>query len=125
MSDELPPIERHAATDRFGKQALRTAHDISVSLGNGVADEPVLLRRNGPHRSIGGLEALIDDALADDGSADRPAFPDAGPSAVCDVDHRARVRHDDTADPRPRATPLTDRPDPTTAAGSVPAAQPD
>jgi hypothetical protein len=68
MGGELLPIERHVATERFGKQALRTAHDISVSLAEGGADEPVVLRRNGPHRSISGLEALLDEALADDGA---------------------------------------------------------
>ena len=67
MSEPLPPVERHAATDRFGKTALRTAHEIAAALADdrdGVA-EPGLLRRGGPHRSIGGLEALIDDALDD------------------------------------------------------------
>jgi hypothetical protein len=63
MSDDLPPIERHAATDRFGRHALRTAHDLGAALPE---DEPVLLRRGGPHRSIGELEALLDEALTDD-----------------------------------------------------------
>ena len=70
MSGPLPPVERHAATDRFGKTALRTAHDIAAALADDRAGdggvEPGLLRRGGPHRSIGGLEALIDDALDDD-----------------------------------------------------------
>jgi hypothetical protein len=69
MSEQLPPIERHAATDRFGKRALRTAHELGAALPE---DEPVLLRRDGPHRSIGGLEALLDEALADDEAAGSP-----------------------------------------------------
>jgi hypothetical protein len=68
--DEQPPqIERHAAADRFGKRALRTAHDITAALtdaGGPGADEPILVNRKGPHRSIGALEALIDEALQDD-----------------------------------------------------------
>ena len=78
----LPPVERHAATDRFGKQALRTAHDISAALADDPdgGGEPGLLRRNGPHRSIGGLEALLDEALHDDEEARRrpPDAPAAG-----------------------------------------------
>jgi hypothetical protein len=68
MSEQPPPIERHVAADRFGKRALRTAHDINAALadeGDGV-QEPVLVRRNGPHRSIQGLQTLIDEALEDD-----------------------------------------------------------
>jgi hypothetical protein len=68
MSDEPPPIERHVAADRFGKRALRTAHDITAALAedDAAADEPILVRRNGPHRSIQGLQTLIDEALEDD-----------------------------------------------------------
>jgi hypothetical protein len=68
MSEPPPPIQRHAAADRFGKRALRTAHDITAALADGDegAGDPVLLRRNGPHRSIAALEALIDEALEDD-----------------------------------------------------------
>jgi hypothetical protein len=66
MSEQPPPIERHVAADRFGKRALGAAHDISVALADGGPEEPVLLRRNGPHRSIGGLEALIDEALGEE-----------------------------------------------------------
>jgi hypothetical protein len=64
----VPRIERHQAYDRFGKSALRTAHDLSEALseaGRAEGDEPVVLRTNGPHRSIDGLAALIDAALAD------------------------------------------------------------
>jgi hypothetical protein len=68
MSEQPPPIERHAAVDRFGKRALGAVHDITVALAEGHdgAGEPVLLRRNGPHRSIDELAALLDEALADD-----------------------------------------------------------
>ena len=68
MSEQPPPIEKHAAADRFGKRALRTAHDITAALADGDAgaEEPILLRRNGPHRSIQGLQSLIDEALEDD-----------------------------------------------------------
>jgi len=72
---EQPPVERHVAADRAGKQALRTAHGITEALaahGSG-AEEPVLVRRNGPHRSIAGLQALIDEALLDEALADEPA----------------------------------------------------
>ena len=64
----VPRIERHEAYDRFGKSALRTAHDLSAALseaGRAEGDEPVILRTNGPHRSIDGLAALIDAALED------------------------------------------------------------
>jgi hypothetical protein len=70
---DLPPLERHEATDRFGKAALRTAHD----LGEALADpDPVVVRTDGPHRSLAGLTALIDAALADDEDAERGAGRD-------------------------------------------------
>lgn len=63
MTDPPPRIERHEATDRFGKAALRTAHD----LGEALADaDPVVVRTDGPHRTLDGLAALIDAALAED-----------------------------------------------------------
>ena len=66
MDEQPPPIERHAATDRFGKQALRTAHALGRALDDGDGDgEPVLFRRGGPHRDIRGLGALLDEALAE------------------------------------------------------------
>ncbi len=75
MSEEFPPLERHVAADRAGKSALRTAHGITEALAaDGAApEEPVLLRRGGPHRSIAGLMALIDEALADEPPADEAA----------------------------------------------------
>ena len=71
MSDDLPPpVERHAAQDRVGKRALRTAHDLGAALTHdGAGPEPVLLRTDGPHVSFAGLAALIDEALAEDAAA--------------------------------------------------------
>jgi hypothetical protein len=64
MTDPPPQIQRHEATDRFGKAAMRTAHD----LGEALADpDPVVVRTDGPHRSLSGLAALIDAALAEAG----------------------------------------------------------
>jgi hypothetical protein len=83
VTDALPPFERHEATDRFGKAALRAAHDLTEALADeeGGVPEPVVVRRNGPHRSLDGLAALLDAALAGDedgagpgdGTVDRPA----------------------------------------------------
>jgi hypothetical protein len=81
MSDDLPPIERHEAVDRFGKTSLRTAHDLTAGLveaGLAEEDEPIVVRRNGPHRSIDALAALIDEALSKEESPvdkQRPADP--------------------------------------------------
>ena len=84
MSEQPPPIERHAATDRFGKRALRTAHEIGQVLDDDGGDgEPVLFRRGGPHRGIRGLEALLDEALDDHEQQRHPApapAPDRGPA---------------------------------------------
>jgi hypothetical protein len=68
MDDSPPRIERHEAVDRFGKKVLRTAHELTAALAeNGATDqEPVVLRTDGPHRSIRGLMGLIDEALDDD-----------------------------------------------------------
>jgi len=78
MSDQPPRVERHEAADRFGKTSLQTAHDLTSALVEaGLADEeePVVVRRGGPHRSIDGLAALIDETLAEEpppGPVDRP-----------------------------------------------------
>lgn len=66
MSDLPPPIERHEAADRFGKAATRTAHRLTVAMSeSGLDEEPILVRTGGPHRTLDGLAALIDAALAD------------------------------------------------------------
>ena len=71
VSDRPPRIEQHEAFDRFGKTALRTAHDLGAALDRaGSADEPIVVRTDGPHRSIDGLAALIDAALADEEPVD-------------------------------------------------------
>jgi hypothetical protein len=87
MTDPPPRIERHEATDRFGKAAMRTAHD----LGEALADaDPVVVRTDGPHRSLAGLAALIDDALAEAGPpGERPAGgPADGPAGDDDAGPR-------------------------------------
>ncbi|MGY1706043.1 hypothetical protein ACI79C_15870 [Geodermatophilus sp. SYSU D00697] len=83
MTDGPPPIERHQATERFGKAALRAAHELTEALAEDEDDvpEPVVVRRTGPHRSLDGLAALLDEALEededgtgpDDVAGDRPA----------------------------------------------------
>ena len=67
MSDDLPEIPAHRAKDRFGKIAVHAADQISQALAeSGEPDDGVVvLRTDGPHRSIAGLERLIDTALAD------------------------------------------------------------
>jgi hypothetical protein len=72
MDDVPPRIDKHEAADRFGKTTLRTAHDLTAALADGddVVAEPIVLRRGGPHRSIDGLMALLDDALADESAAE-------------------------------------------------------
>jgi len=70
VTEEQPPPAKHLATDRFGKTALRAAHDITTGLAaSGVDDDGVVvLRTDGPHRTLSELESLIDDVLADDES---------------------------------------------------------
>jgi hypothetical protein len=78
MSDQPPRVERHEAVDRFGKISLRTAHGLTSALveaGLAAEEEPVVVHRNGRHRSIDGLAALIDETLAEEpppGQEDRP-----------------------------------------------------
>ncbi|MGY1637422.1 hypothetical protein ACI78V_12300 [Geodermatophilus sp. SYSU D00742] len=74
MAEEFPRIERHEAVDRFGRTALRTAADLDRALSDddrGTDADPVVLRTDGPHRSLAGLAALLDEALADDHGDDR------------------------------------------------------
>lgn len=81
MSDLPPRIERHEAADRFGKTALRTAHSLTAAMAEcGADEEPILVRTDGPHRTLDGLAALIDAALADNsgrGAAARGSTGDA------------------------------------------------
>lgn len=82
MSEDLPPVERHVAVDRFGKTALRAAAALSAALaesGSG-GDEPIVLRTDGRHRSIEELAALLDAALAD-ASDERPSAVDPDDAA--------------------------------------------
>ncbi|MDD7931506.1 hypothetical protein [Actinomycetospora straminea] len=59
--------------------SLRTAHHIAESLAEaGVPDEPVVLDRRGPHRSIAGLERLLDDALEEEAAERRDEGRDVG-----------------------------------------------
>ncbi|MDD7936831.1 hypothetical protein PHK61_00180 [Actinomycetospora lutea] len=47
--------------------SLYTVHHITEGLAAaGEPDEPVVLDRRGPHRSIQGLERLLDDALEEE-----------------------------------------------------------
>ena len=76
-----PTIEQHEAVDRFGKAALRTAHDLGAALaetGHAEPGEPVVVRTGGPHRSLDGLAALIDAALEENSEGPRET-PDARP----------------------------------------------
>jgi hypothetical protein len=82
MSERPPPVEQHVAVERAGKHALHAAHGITAALaenGDG-GEEPVVLRRHGPHRSIAGLARLIDEALADEAPTDEA--PTDGPPEV-------------------------------------------
>jgi hypothetical protein len=77
MDDPPLPIARHEAVDRFGKVTLRSAHRLSAALaegGDAGGEEPIIVRTDGPHRTIDGLAALIDAVLADD----------AHPGEACD-----------------------------------------
>lgn len=70
-SRDFVPPPRHVAADRAGVHSLYTAHQISEALAAaGEPDEPVVLDRRGPHRSIQGLERLLDDALAEEERAE-------------------------------------------------------
>jgi hypothetical protein len=72
VADEPPRIERHEAADRFGKEALRAVHRLTEAMDDedGVP-EPVVVRRDGPHRSLDELAALLDDALAEEDEAQK------------------------------------------------------
>lgn len=79
MSDDVPVIGTHRAKDRFGKIAVHAAHEISQALAeSGEPDDGVVvLRTDGPHRSIAGLERLIDTVLAEEDEPPGPQIGDA------------------------------------------------
>ena len=85
-AQRIPP--KHRAMDRAGKAALHAAHDITTGLAEaGVEDDGVVvLRTDGPHRSLGELESLIDAALDEtDEAALDPAEPN--PTSEPDTGH--------------------------------------
>jgi len=98
MSEQPPPIPLHEATDRIGRISLRTAHDLGAALAEGGADgEPIVVRTGGPHRTVDGLRALIDAALADDAAL---VEKDQGDTAGRATDPAARdIDSQDTAPP--------------------------
>ncbi len=61
-------VPAHLGADRFGKIALRAAHDISTALAaSGVDDDgAVVLRTDGPRQSLAETEALLDAALEEE-----------------------------------------------------------
>jgi hypothetical protein len=82
MSEPPLPVARHEATDRIGRISLSTAHDLGAALaGSSATDgEPIVMRTGGPHRTVDGLLALIDAALADEdggGTAGQTPHPGA------------------------------------------------
>jgi hypothetical protein len=88
VDEDTPKVERHEAYDRIGKSTLRTAHELSAALaesGRAEGDEPVVLRTDGPHRSIDALAAMIDAALEDDSPAGRPGRQHPDGAAPDDV----------------------------------------
>lgn len=90
MPDQVPEISAHRAKDRFGKIAVHTAHEISRALTeSGETDDGVVvLRTDGPHRSLAGLERLIDDVLAEEDTGPDPVAPEPRPDD--DSQHRGR-----------------------------------
>ncbi|WP_285649878.1 hypothetical protein [Actinomycetospora sp. NBRC 106375] len=59
--------------------SLYTVHHITEALAEaGEPDEPVVLDRKGPHRSIAGLERLLDEALEEEEEETRRADEDEG-----------------------------------------------
>lgn len=65
-SSGFVPPARHVAADRAAAYSLRTAQHITDALSDaGVPEEPVLLNRDGPHRSIDALDRLLAEAISD------------------------------------------------------------
>jgi hypothetical protein len=86
MDEHPPPIARHEAADRIGRITLGAAHDLGVALAESgsTESEPVVVRTGGPHRTLDGLVALIDEALAEDAASadeDRRGTADRTPQS--------------------------------------------
>jgi hypothetical protein len=84
VTDETPvdpPVHpKHRARDRFGKEALRTAHEITQALSEAGVDDDgvVVLRTGGPRPGLADLERLIDDALEEEARAGAEDAPGEG-----------------------------------------------
>jgi hypothetical protein len=78
--DELPVHPKHRARDRFGKEALQTAHEITRALAEAGVDDDgvVVLRTGGPRPALADLERLIDEALEEDEAGQDEAREDGG-----------------------------------------------
>ena len=64
-----PPVHpKHRARDKFGKDALQAAHEITRALAEAGVDDDgvVVLRTDGPRPGLADLERLIDEALEED-----------------------------------------------------------
>jgi hypothetical protein len=75
---ERPAVHpKHMAHDRFGKGALFAAHGITEALAEAGVDDDgaVVLRTDGKRHNLAALEALIDDALADEADARKADDP--------------------------------------------------
>ncbi|WP_133251787.1 hypothetical protein [Actinomycetospora cinnamomea] len=77
--------------------SLRTAHHIAESLAEaGVPDEPVVLDRRGPHRSLAALDRLLADAI-DEAESEKDATD--GVDGVDEADDTGGTDAADDADP--------------------------
>jgi hypothetical protein len=75
-SEQWVPPPRHVAADRASVHSLRIVQHISESLAEaGEPDEPVVLDRRGPHRSIDALDRLLADAIDEEEAAQRDDPP--------------------------------------------------
>jgi hypothetical protein len=70
-SQRWVPPARHVAADRAAALSLRAAQAISDALGeDDVPEEPVVINRRGPQRSIAALDRLLADAIEGDPDED-------------------------------------------------------
>jgi hypothetical protein len=74
---------KHRARDRFGKEALQTAHEITRALAEAGADDDgvVVLNTGGPRPALADLERLIDEALDEEARAEAGEAGEAGGTA--------------------------------------------